>query len=331
VYVARWAAIVLAIGAFALSIYVARTWDRVWDAPLPDIHASTDPAVIKRGEYLVFGPSHCVECHVGSWEEYEQASERGERPALRGGIRFAAAPLGAVYSKNLTPDPETGIGRYTDPEIARLLRYAVRPNGRATVRPLMPFELMSDADLTAIVSYLRAQPPVRSVVPANEWTLIGKVVKSLSPTFRPRTAVSPYAAAPEQRATKERGEYLARSVANCTGCHSPRSQLTFAVNGPEFSGGNPMEPAPLQGADPSIWFRPPNITPANGSALKKFPDRDTFVARFLRGGRQHAGSPMPWECFSRMSPEDVGALYEYLHSVPAADGPSGDPRVRQSN
>lgn len=298
--------------------------------PLPDVHASTEPAVIKRGEYLVFGPSHCVECHVGSWEEYEQASERGERPSLKGGIRFAASPLGAVYSKNLTPDPDTGIG-YTDAQIARMLRYGVRPNGRASVQPLMPFELLSDADLTAIISYLRAQPPVRHVVPDNEWTLIGKVVKSLAPTFKPRTAVTPYASSPEERATKERGEYLARSAANCGGCHSPRTTLTFAVNGPEFSGGNPMEPTPLQDADPAIWFRPPDITPAKESALTKFPDRETFVARFQRGGRQHPGSPMPWECYGRMSAEDVGALYEYLHSLPAAPGTGGETTFRQAS
>lgn len=329
-----WARVVLAVASAALvvvAIYVARTWDRVWDAPLPDLHASSDPAMIKRGEYLVYGPSHCVECHAGSFAEYDAAMERGERPALRGGIRFAAPPLGAVYSKNLTSDPETGIGRYTDAQIARMIRYSVRADGRASVQPLMPFDKLSDGDIVAILSFLRAQPPVRHVVPDNEWTLVGKVVKSFAPAFKPRTGVAPYIASPEERPTRERGEYLARSAANCTGCHSPRATLTFAINGPEFSGGNEMEPTPRPDADLSVWFRPPNITPAKESALSKFPDRDTFVARFQRGGRQHAGSPMPWECYGRMSTADIGAVYEYLHSLQPAPGPSGDPAVRKSS
>jgi hypothetical protein len=56
----------------------------------------------------------------------------------------------------------------------------------------------------------------------------------------------------------------------------------------------------------------------------KFPDRETFVARFQRGGRQHAGSVMPWEAFARMTSEDLGAIYEYLHSLQPQDGPTGE-------
>jgi hypothetical protein len=128
---------------------------------------ATDPAVIKRGEYLVYGPAHCVECHVGSPDEIERAAERGERPALSGGMKFAAAPLGALYSRNLTPDVETGIGRYSDGQIARMLRSSVRPDGRASVQLLMPFGDMSDADIVAILSFLRAQPAVSHRVPGE--------------------------------------------------------------------------------------------------------------------------------------------------------------------
>jgi mono/diheme cytochrome c family protein len=308
-------------------VYVALTWNRTWEAPLPDLHASTDPAVIKRGEYFVFGPSHCAECHLSSFADFHRVAN-GERPPLIGGTAFTAPPLGTIYSKNLTPDPETGIGRYTDPQIARMMRYAVRPDGHASVQPLMPFENMSDEDAVAILSYLRVQPPVRHEVPANEWTLAGKIIKSVAPVFKPRTDIHPPKVAPAERPTPERGEYLARYVANCIGCHSPHNQLTFSINGVEFSGGTEMEPLPLPGADPLVWFIPPNLTPRKGSALDKFPDRDTFVARILKGGRQHAGSPMPWESFAQMSPEDAGALYEFLRTLPPADGPSGEPSVR---
>jgi hypothetical protein len=55
--------------------------------------------------------------------------------------------------------------------------------------------------------------------------------------------------------------------------------------------------------------------------LTKFPDRATFVARFLRGGRHYPGSPMPWECYARMSENDAAALYEFLHALPPAPIP----------
>ena len=74
----------------------------------------------------------------------------------------------------------------------------------------------------------------------------------------------------------------------------------------------------------------PNITPMKGSGLMKFPDRATFVARFKAGGRQHAGTPMPWEAFAKMSAEDVGAIYEFLHSLPAVSGFSGEVTFRKT-
>lgn len=309
--------------------YVAMTWDRVYDAPMPEVHVTTDPAVLARGEYLVYGPAHCVECH-GSSEDALMKLADGEKVPLSGGLRVSLAPLGVVYSANLTPDPETGIGRYSDAQIARMMRWSVRPNGRATLEPLMPFGNMSEDDLVAVLSYLRAQKPIRNPVPENEWTVMGKAVRSFSPVFKPRTTINPPAAAPAQAVTKARGEYLARYVTNCAECHTPRDQMTFAATGPEFSGGMEMEPMPFPGADLSTWFRTPNLTPKKGSGLLKFPDRETFIARFQRGGRQHAGSVMPWEAFARMTNEDLGALYEYLHSLPPEDGPTGDAAFKKS-
>lgn len=313
----------------AVGVYVAMTWDRVHDAPMPAVHVSRDPAVLARGEYLVYGPAHCVECHGPSEDSLLKLSE-GEKVPLAGGLKIPLGPIGVIYAANLTPDAETGIGRYSDAQIARMMRWSVRPNGRTTLEPLMPFGDMSQDDLDAIISYLRSQKPVRNPVPENEWTLMGKVVKSLAPTFKPRTAIHPAAVAPAQAVTKERGEYLARFVTNCAGCHTPRDQMTFTATGPEFSGGMEMEPMPFPGADMSTWFRTPNLTPQKGSALMKFPDRETFIARFQRGGRQHAGSVMPWEAFARMTTEDLGAVYEYLHSLPPEDGPTGDAAFKKT-
>ena len=165
----------------------------------------------------------------------------------------------------------------------------MRPDGKAVPQLLMPFSGMSDADIVAILSFLRAQPAVRHVVPADHFTLVGKVVKSFAPVFKPRDVALAPPTPPAAAATRERGEYLARSVGNCGGCHTPHNPVTFAATAPEFSGGEEMSPAARSGADRAVWFRTPNLTPAAGSALNKFPDRATFVARFQRGGRQSRG------------------------------------------
>jgi mono/diheme cytochrome c family protein len=327
----KWIGLALAIVVGVLAIYVATTWNRTWETPLPDVHASSDPAIITRGEYLVFGPAHCVECHVASSQAFERFAETKQPQPLSGGMAFPAPPLGTVYSKNLTPDRETGIGRYSDGQIARVLRYSVLPDGHTTAQPLMQYGDMSDEDLTAIVSYLRAQPPVRNVVPETEWRLSGKIARSVSPAFKPRDTVHAQTVAPPSQPTRERGEYLARSVGNCSGCHSRRNPLTLQVVGPEFSGGDPVEPRNLPDVDHAIWFLPPNLTSQPKSAVRRFPDRDTFVARFQRGGRKYPESPMPWDCFSRMTAEDVGALYEFLLALPpTGEAAPDDPRLKHT-
>lgn len=320
----------LAVIAAVVAFYVARNWDRDWNmVPLPDLHASTDPAVIAKGEYLVRGPAHCIECHVADFNAYAQAATAPQTVALTGGYRFPIGPLGTLYSRNLTPDVETGIGRYSDPQVARMLRHGVRPDGQASIPLLMPFGNMADEDVIAILSYLRAQPAVKNQVPENEWTTLGKVMRTFVAATKPKMDVQPPRTAPVSAPTKERGEYLARSVANCGGCHTAFNELTGAPTVPTFSGGNQMEPSSDEEADPSLWFTPPNITPREGSALMNFPDRAIFVARFKVGGRKYPGSPMPWEAFARMTPEDVGALYEFLHAQPpSGEAAPKDPRQK---
>src|SRR5262249_4138707 len=131
--------------------------------------------------------------------------------------------------------------------------------------------------------------------------------------------------------TRERGEYIARNVANCVSCHTQIDPVSLAKVAPEFAGGNEMEPADRSGADRAVSLRSANLTQSRGSALMKFPDRETFIARFQRGGRHYDGSPMPWEAFGRMDTEDLAALYEFLHSLPPQPGPVGDPRFRKTS
>ena len=304
---------VLGLAVLGLFTYVQVTWDRVYDdVPLPALLASTDSAVVERGRYLVRGPAHCSNCHVGSFEEAMRA-DAGEELPMSGGWALPIGPLATMYTANLTPDPETGIGRYSDGQLFRMLRHNVKPNGRASLAPMMPFANMADEDLVAIVSYLRSAEPVRSEVPGPQWTLMGKAIAALvrPAAFQPVIGHSPPAMAPAQEATAERGEYLARYVANCIACHSPLDPATGELTGPEFSGNSVGEPS-LE--DSNVVMRTPNLTPDPTGVLVRFVNEEEWIARF-RAGRVIPESYMHWGPFSRMSEEDLRALYIFLNSL----------------
>jgi hypothetical protein len=154
--------------------------------------------------------------------------------------------------------------------------------------------------------------PIKSIINAPEWTFVGKMVHSLGSTFRPILNPNPAKIAPQMQPTIERGEYLAHNVANCVWCHTPRDPITFEAIGPEFSGGNEIEPIPefnkLMGVDPDLWTRAPNITPYVGGALSKFTTIDEWIQRW-ESGRQVKNSPMQWGHFSRMTQSDVKSKY----------------------
>jgi hypothetical protein len=194
-----------------------------------------------------------------------------------------------------------------------MLRHNVKPDGRASIAPMMPFAHMADDDLVAIVSYLRSGEPVRHEVPAPRFTLMGRAVSAIlrPPAFRPVLGQSPPRTAPPQAATIERGEYLANYVANCRACHSPMDPATGELTGPAFSGNPHGEPAMM---DPSVLLRAPNLTPDPTGVLVKFPTEEVWIARF-RAGRLVPESYMHWGPFSRMSDPDLRAVYMYLNSL----------------
>lgn len=309
--------VIFLVAIVGLVIYVQMSWNKIYDIPYPNLKVSNDPEVIERGRYLVHGPAHCSNCHVSSLEEFI-AADQGDPIPLKGGVEFTLGPLGRLYTKNLTPDPITGIGRYSDGQLFRMMRHAVKPDGTASISLLMPFWDMADEDLVAVVSYLRSTTPVSNEVKENEWTFIGKAIRVFAPPFQPIEKPNPTPVAPPMAATIERGEYLSRYVANCVGCHTNRDLMTFEAIGPEYAGGMEFEPWPEMhealGEDPELWLRAPNITPHPNSALSKFKTMEEWKERF-RKGRQIKISPMHWGPFSRMSEEDLEALYLYLNSL----------------
>ena len=306
--------VVIALGFY---LYVQMNWDKVYDYPYPELTASTDSATIAYGKYLVHGPAHCSNCHVPGIKEMI-AADGGENIPLIGGIRFPMGPLGSISPANLTPDPETGIGRYKDGEIFRMMRHTVKPDGTATLSLFMPFWNMADEDLVAVVSYLRSMEPRTNKIEPPQWTFMGKAIRVFAPSFKPIEQPTPPPKAPPMAPTKERGEYLSRYVANCVGCHTKHDPMTYAAIGSEYAGGEEFEPFPpfneALGLDPNLGIRSVNITPHPNSALSRFKSLEEWIARF-RQGRVIKHSPMHWGPFSRMSDEDLEALWIYLNSL----------------
>lgn len=170
-----WLALAVVLVAGIGLMLIESRWTRRFDAAYPAIAASHDPAVVARGEYLVYGAATCAYCHVPR-EDWERL-DKGERLPLTGHHLFRL-PFGDLYSPNLTPDPATGIGGRSDAELARVLRYGVRADGRVAF-PLMEIRL-SDEDLAAVVSYLRLQAPVPHAVPEHELTWFGKALMAFA-------------------------------------------------------------------------------------------------------------------------------------------------------
>jgi len=291
----KWTGIILFVLIIGLTITVMSRQHLKYDAPYPNIVASTDTTIIARGKHLVFSSAHCINCH--SRINPDSLVALGQDVQLTGGYLFDIG-IAKIYSKNITPDNETGIGKYTDAEIARVLRYGLHPDGTA-VLDFMPFHNASDEDLTAIISYLRSQKPVRNEVPKNSYSILGNVIKAflLNP-------VGPDGEVPKEvkrDTTAVYGKYLAVSLAECNGCHTKRGIAGKFVGEP-FAGGEEIE-----------GFVTPNLTPDSTGRIFYW-SKQNFIDRF-RMGKLIPKSPMPWNSFKRMTDDELTAIYNYLRTV----------------
>ncbi len=309
--IARRTSLTLLALVVALLVFVHVRGRRRFDAPLPNIHASADPAVIARGEFLAQGPAHCSGCHAAHMGEF-----RAMRPAQtlvpRGGVQWNL-PFGEFRSANLTSDRATGLGAWSDAEIARAIRHGVDRDGHFL--PLMSLAVgeYSDGDLTAIVSYLRTLAPVRRPLPPESPNTLGYALLAfaMAPSHLgpPPTHVEP-------GPTVEYGRYLTR-LGVCVGCHSPMDGSFHTIE-PRFSGGDP-EPAD---DDPAYEFAAPNLT--RTGILAGYTE-DGFIAR-MRAGRRYPDSHMAWENFARMSDDDLRAIWRFLQTVPPSSRVTGPTR-----
>ena len=309
-------AAILGAALVVFAVFVATRQHLTFDAPYPDVTASTDSTVIARGRYVVRDLANCANCH-GDQSQKAAIAESQDVP-LSGGFVFDIPP-GKFYARNITPDSLSGLGAISDGAIARALRNGVGHDGRALL-PFMEMQGLSDEDLVAVVSYLRAQAPVRNMVPMHEYSFLGKIVRAtvLAKPVGPRA--TPPVATPHG-ATVENGRYLVESVTLCGACHTQRNMMTGAFTGPYLGGATGFE----KDASGHSWS-PPNITADPTTGRVGMMNEDGFVARF-RAGRILPGSPMPWQGFRQMSDDDLRAIYRFIKTVPPAHRDVGPPEV----
>jgi mono/diheme cytochrome c family protein len=262
----------------------------------------TSAAEVARGKYI-FGATGGCGCHTVP-----------KGPVNAGGRRYDG-PFGTVFSPNITPDRQTGIGTWTDEQIITAIRLGRRPNGERLlpIHPFTVFNGMAEEDLKAVVAFLRTTPPVNR---ANQPKKI--TVPLFESVFLPAwlAAFAPKETPPSKAPTTgvPRGEYLVRAVGHCGECHSPRT-MTMATDNSRFLAGNPKGPE-----DQAM----PNITPDPDTGIGKWSVEE--IADYLGTGNKPdgdvAGGLMgevidgTLSGYKDLTNADRVAIAQYLKSIP---------------
>lgn len=278
------------VAAFVAVIWglTERRFARTWDVkPTATLALASDSATIARGQHLVTAVAKCVDCHGAD---------------LGGQTLADDYMMGRLSAGNLTAG-KGGIGAaYTDADWIRAVRHGLDRAGKAMVMmPSLEYQRLSDADLSALVSYLKSLPPVDREVPARRLMPLSRALLTFGALPPVGAEVIDHAkianvSAPAPGVTPEYGRYLA-DVGGCTGCHRP-----------SLSGGG-MGP----GSPPAR-----NLTPKE---LGSWTEADFF--RALREGKRPDGTPiseaMPWKASGKMTDDEMKAVWAYIKSVPAKE------------
>jgi mono/diheme cytochrome c family protein len=215
------ALVVLALAAAVLALVPTRT--RIIFAGVPP-----DPGMLERGRYLALA-SDCTACHTAH-----------NGPAFAGGGPIAS-PIGVIFSTNITPDRDTGIGAYSLADFDRAVRHGIAPRD-VTLYPAMPYPSyahMTDADIVALYAYfMHGVPPLRAQKRRNEipWPLSMRWPLTIwRKTFAPNPDVVAFNAARYPDPIVARGAYLVQGPGHCGSCHTPRA-LTLQEKALDESG-----------------------------------------------------------------------------------------------
>ena len=256
---------------------------------------------VERGFYLVNTIGACGNCHGrdASGNLYADNS-------LAGGFVFdeIEPDLGHVIAPNITPDKDTGVGKWSEADLITALRNGKRPDG-SIIGPPMPIPVygqLSDQDATAIAAYLLSAKPVKNSVEKSQYKV------PLPPDYGPPvTHVD--AISPTDKVAY--GGYLA-TVGHCVLCHTPP-----AVDKPfnmdlAFSGGRPF---PSFSGIPATVSR--NITSDPDHGLGKWSDQDikNAITKGVRPDGTKLTGPMPFDWYAKMTPTDVDAIVAFIRTI----------------
>lgn len=258
-----------------------------------------DQALLERGQYLTQA-ADCLACHVTD----------GGKP-YAGGLPVKM-PFGTLYSTNITPDKETGIGNWSDDDFVEAMQQGVGPDGKHyyPAFPYTSYTLMPREDILAIKAYLFSLEPVNQPNKENDigfpfnqrWGIaLWNMLFLDDERFEPD---------PEQSEQWNRGAYLVEGPGHCGECHTPRNFMQ-AKKASEALGG-----ATIQGW--AAW----NITGDEESGIGGWPDEAlaSYMATGVAPGYGVAGGPMAEvvnHSLRHLTPEDIQAIVVYLKSVPA--------------
>ena len=267
-------------------------------------HASEQPAqtaaVIERGKYLAIA-ADCGACHTVP----------GGKP-FAGGLPIST-PLGTIYSTNITPSTDFGIGRYTERQFSRALRRGVRGDG-ANLYPAMPYtsyaKFTDDDAHVLYVYFMQAVKPVDARPPETALPFPMNIRLSMMAWNFLFLDMKVFAPDARQSAEWNRGAYLAQGAAHCSTCHTPRGFLMQEETS-----------RALSGAQVGPWYAP-NITSDPVSGIGSWTKEELAAylrTGHLRGNAQAAGSmgEAVEHSFEYLSPEDLDAIATYVTSIPA--------------
>ncbi len=267
-------------------------------------HAADDDAV-KRGEYL-FHAADCVGCHT---------DVKNQGKPLAGG-RALDTPFGVYYGPNITPDPQHGIGKWTEAQFVSALRTGLGPDGTRfyPVFPFTSFTWMTDEDLKAIYAYLKAQAPVAQPSKPHEVKFPFNIRFSLVGWRILFFNQGPLKTDPSKPADWNRGNYLVNAVAHCGECHTPRNSFGAMDQARAFSGVK-------NGPDGQSA---PNITPHPDKGIGKWSIEE--IMDLLESGQtpemDFVGSGMAEvvKGTAKLTAEDRRAMAVYLKSLKPIGG-----------
>lgn len=274
--------------AFVQTSAYDESMTKVYDVPLTAVERSSDPDVLARGKHLAESLAACAGSHC-----------HGED--LGGGDTLTMGPVGTITGPNIT---SAGLGAaYSDAELFRLIRHGIKKDGRSvTFMPSHEISWLPDADVMAVISYLRTVPPVQRANGATEIGTLGKVLDrrgQIALDIARRIDHANIELAPKPTPTAAYGRFVAKL---CTGCH-----------GESLSGG------PIPGAPPSLPV-PSNLTPhASGLKAWTYADFDRLLTQGIRKNGQKLDPFMAVAQTSRMDEVEKRALWEHLRSVPAVE------------